>query len=208
MNILKSQQVKKHIKRVRLYFLFLLSLIFSLFQGCKDKSHPPTIYITPETKDFCSFKPGTWWVYRNTQSNALDTWKVYKYEESVALGGRHRAENYEFNNLYISTNLHDTFELYIENGSLDFFTRDFFGILQPAYFENGTDKGGGCDNNYIKLMRRDTIGGIVHKEFQLFPSPCTNYFPNHTRWKRYTGLIEFSHLKGVTFKIVSSKIIQ
>ncbi len=187
------------------YMIFLF-----FFISCKeDKSETETKYVDQETKDFVAFKPGSWWVYQNSQTNEIDTWKLISRNESIANADEANIFNTEKIHLTIYTILNDTFQYTMENFGANFRTSKYFGLVQPAYFENGTDKIGSCDNNYIKIIKRDSFNGqCIRREFGLYPEPCTTKFPIYTKWERFKGLIKFAYKNGDTFNIINHKVEQ
>lgn len=58
------------------FFLFCITLLG--VNACRDKengglANPSVITIPQEAFDYCYFKPGTWWAYRDSVSGDLDT---------------------------------------------------------------------------------------------------------------------------------------
>lgn len=66
-------------KKLLLLIICLLTLVFFC---CKDKERQ-TIYIDQETKDYCDFKTGSWWIYKEEKSGIVDTISVYNYENKI-----------------------------------------------------------------------------------------------------------------------------
>jgi len=59
-------------KNNKLVLCFLLLVL-----GCKCKDEEvPTLYLSQESKDYCLYQPGSWWVYQSEQSLAYDTLKI------------------------------------------------------------------------------------------------------------------------------------
>ena len=62
-------------------FYFILPALLLLFQGCKRENDPPEpeIFLFDQAMyDYCYFKAGTWWVYRDSATGMLDTVNVIK----------------------------------------------------------------------------------------------------------------------------------
>jgi hypothetical protein len=62
-------------------------LVFSTFivfttSTCKEKERK-TIYIDAETKAYCDFRTGSWWVYKEEQTGLIDTIKITSYERMI-----------------------------------------------------------------------------------------------------------------------------
>ncbi len=81
----------------------LLLIICSLpivLSFCKDKERP-TIYIDQETKDYCDFKTGSWWAYKEEKSGIIDTIKIYNYESTIRSWGD--LYSFDFENVFMYT---------------------------------------------------------------------------------------------------------
>ena len=70
-----------NINEMKKLLILICFLPFVLF-CCKDKERQ-TIYIDQETKDYCDFKTGSWWVYKEEKTGMVDTVSVYNYENKI-----------------------------------------------------------------------------------------------------------------------------
>jgi hypothetical protein len=195
--------------KVAIPFFSICYMPLLLFLSTCKKDKPETRYVDQETKDFAVFKPGSWWLYQNKKTNERDTWKLVSKKESIAMADETTPYNFEQISLIIQTKLNDSFEYLIEERSVMFITNKYFGLFQPAYFENGSNQIGSCDNNYIKVIRRDSFKNqCINREFGLYPGPCTTKFPIYTKWERNKGLTKLAYYNGDTLTLVGQKIEQ
>ncbi len=201
--------MEKFSNKLSLIFPYILFISFlGLFVKCSKDEHN-TEFINQETKDFIVFKPGSWWVYRKNITNEIDTWKLISRSENIIPADETNNYNTEKITMTIYTNLNDSFQYSIENFGADFKTGKYFGLFQAAYFENGKDKIGSCDNNYIRIIKRDSLNGqCIRREFDLYPVPCTTHFPVYTKWERNLGLTKMAYFNGDTFTLIEQNILQ
>ncbi|OFY65081.1 MAG: hypothetical protein A3H98_07835 [Bacteroidetes bacterium RIFCSPLOWO2_02_FULL_36_8] len=64
--------------------LFTFASVCLSFSACKDdKPAPPTYYLTQDMYDYVIFPVGSWWVYKDSATGALDTVKVISQEIKI-----------------------------------------------------------------------------------------------------------------------------
>jgi len=70
---------------MKINFLLLLTFIFLI--GCKkDKGSDQTVkYLSKDLKDYAYFKKGTWWVYKEDSSQAIDSIVVYNNMDTILI---------------------------------------------------------------------------------------------------------------------------
>ena len=189
-------------------FLTSIFLISVTFQACKDDSTPPLNTINQETQDFTVFNKNSWWVYMNTRTNELDTWKVQGNSQSIVPPSEMN-EGFERIILDIQTIHHDSFQFIITSQTAKFLTKKHFGLAQDCYFENTFGFAGACDNNKIRLLSRDSINNIcVRKLFDIYPEPCTTKFPLYIQWGKNKGITKMSYSNMDTLILIDSKLTQ
>ncbi len=78
--------IKQTTMRKIVYILFI-SICLTGCQKCKEKQPEPVVYTNVEpsqpVKEYCIFKPGTYWVYQDSTSGILDSVWVYQYTETT-----------------------------------------------------------------------------------------------------------------------------
>jgi hypothetical protein len=71
---------------MRLLWLFVLFGVF-YYAACKKETKPPTIRLIPEEmKAYWDFKPGTYWIYQDSVTGAIDSVYVTEYYNDTAQG--------------------------------------------------------------------------------------------------------------------------
>lgn len=195
----------------KIKIIYLGFVIATTQYSCtEDYSNRETIYINQETKDFIYFKPGTWWLYKNLKTNINDTWKISNRINKIIPPGKTNPYNIENIILSVNTAVYDTFNFDVENNEIIFITKKFNGLNQICYYNNNNiNKYGACDNNYIRLLSSDSLDGkCIRLEFDIYPFPCTNFFPKYFVWERHKGLVKMSYPNGDTLVLIEENIIQ
>ena len=69
--------------------LLFLILIVSLFIFCCKEKPKPEYFIDQDTKDFCVFKVGSWWIYEKEGSAEKDcVWVTQSFEKKIGSNDR------------------------------------------------------------------------------------------------------------------------
>lgn len=190
----------------------LLVVVLTIFYGCYPKyESSQTILIDQETKDFAVFQTGSWWLYQNKRTLALDTWKLFQfYLDAIVPASKSTEFNYELKILRFKRSLsNDTFDMYIEEKRINFISAKYFGQGQILYRENANDRVSICNNLWLRVLARDSINEqCVLRAFAYETYPCTTFFPSYVKWERYKGLTEYSYLDGDTFHLIDNHLIQ
>lgn len=191
--------------------IVLYALLLSVLLNCSDENfkNRETSYIGSETKAFCEFKIGSWWVYRVSKTLAIDTWKLETYNKSTILANKNSQNNVEFIGMGISSNLHNTFNLEIRGNVLEFSTNQYNGLYQPSYFEASTNGLKTCDNNTLSRTETDSLNEkCILKTFKIEPFYCTNLFPIQTQWVRNVGIKTCIYSNGDSLELISCNVLQ
>lgn len=70
-------------RKITIVIMITICLALSFIaSNCKEKEHK-TLYIDSETKAYCDFKKGSWWAYKEEQTGALDTIRLYNYDRRI-----------------------------------------------------------------------------------------------------------------------------
>lgn len=66
---------------------------------CDPRPNEISHFWLGEAKDYMYFKPGTWWVYKNTNTGMIDTIQVYSSSlDTFTVKGR---EDYSYHRIFI-----------------------------------------------------------------------------------------------------------
>jgi hypothetical protein len=199
--------------------MLLLLLPFFLIR-CIDGGEKLPEQIGPfqlaaEGKSYIKFTPGTWWVYKNTKTKALDTIIYDNYTEKML---HFKGERYEYDREYIQFNMHSKTWGYtqrcenghpIEDGNKEYKSHFWFRKSQS---ENG---GWGFVGEVaflgfpldIHLHPTFTVQGQTYQnvvEFEIQPDYVfTTVYSDHTSyyWAPNVGII-----KQVLYKANNNRI--
>lgn len=87
-------------RKIYLYYAAIFLIMVSMADTCRcggNKKEPcPVVYMEQDLKDYCVFKPGTWWVYEEETSKKRDS--VYTVSSITSISEcENVTEVYEYN---------------------------------------------------------------------------------------------------------------
>lgn len=184
--------------------ILILGLLILTFNNCKDKIEVRRV--GQETKDFCVYNAGSWWVYQNSRTNEIDTWRILSSDRKEIIQKKNEV-SYELFIMFLKTDIATHFELNVEPNYSIIFIGNPINQLQPVYFEGSKEDYIGCGNNLLHLIRTDSLDGIcVVKEFKYNNIPCVGILPIQYTWKRKFGIQQMIYANNDTLKLIDFKI--
>ncbi|MCB0737086.1 MAG: hypothetical protein KDC92_06205 [Bacteroidetes bacterium] len=196
-----SLEANNMIKSQILTTFFLLVLVFAM--SCDREPSEPTWYLEQETKDYCFFKKGSWWVYEEATSGAIDSVFCYKDEIYIAEPDKITAAFVEYlavqiNSSFYNKNLsfHSQSCLLTDGKQADliFFREVNTALSTVLYYEVPNIDGEPCQLSSprtIHLHDYDNyLGYDKVRAFETQNPLNLSFMPIQTIWARDIGIIK------------------
>ncbi len=213
--------------------IIILSICLMCFTQCKKDVAPTPITYTNYTpnqtiKDYCIFKTGTYWVYKDSTSGKLDSVWVYHYNQTTdtfkktqtdiyycpvylyrTFSSKYRSNNYvEFNTAFeVNENLNLIYESVIDSTG-------FIGMYVKAFspFTINRQQGEGIDVCTLE-QNIDSLFGIGGNKFKsvlkyTHTQDYSNYyFINYQHFENKTNTYFAPHIGMVRKEVPDSNIV-
>ncbi len=206
--------------------ILILGLII-LQSGCKKEPKPNPIYHKlrmNEAKDYIWAKPGSYWIYKNTKTNELDTWSCngFYYDSFIVKGTEDYARHITLDFDYLRTSKHSTYYNWIYDDKTTTFIPETFktyffgidrtcksGLISPYHYPYYFDLFSGSGSSITSYLGMDTILNIQNKiynnivKFKIIPDDIwypDDYlgpikYPNAIYyWAKDVGLVKRENL--------------
>jgi len=186
---------------------------------CKDKDPNPEYYkirMSTEVKSYLWSNVGSYWIYKNTKTNELDTQQCisFKYDSLITKGtesySKHITIEYDRIRKYIyssynkwtifdNTGHYTPDSRYFNNGRT-ILDRNISGegIIVPFFHHFSTEGGSGTGSSFTKFITKDTTLTIQNKiyhdvvKFEIDQDDI--WYPDE-----YLGPIEFKYPKSIYY---------
>lgn len=180
------------------FWLMMLNLL-----GCMDgpyKCKTPES-INKEVTQFCAFQPGSWWVYRHSSTQHLDTWHLFKIKTATTISN-YVASCYDIRIETIITDS-DTFSCQMDHNLVEFNKETPSVNYHQTVFASGQEA---YKLQYLKLIRSDSVSGeCVLKEIK---SRVSSYFPTQYTWERHIGITMMIYEHNDTLQLINHQVMQ
>lgn len=193
---------------------------------CNDKERQ-IIYIDQETKDYCDFKKGSWWVYKEEKTGMIDTVSVYNYENKIVSIEELSPVDFEQTRVFTIWSLygHDLtmaspfIKIAADNGiniNASVEEQYPYGISYPAIIYYTLDTIG----SKIKIYSSDEIKYVNYKDsielegktYYKVKEFSTTAFSNKKQksifWAKYIGRIRFETFDGEIWNLINYHVIK
>ena len=172
-------------------------LILLTLPGCKKQQKVTSEFIPSELKEYTLFQPGSFWIYKNEITGAIDSSYITKKPEFV-----YHSEGYDIDTLEIC---HIYFDgTFISSTQLEphhyymYINRYEFEAIRPTSFtpDQIFNFGGGATLKYFPLIDSMTIDNTTfHNVFvtqHQYVSLAGDTFSNTSYFVKKIGLIKFN----------------
>lgn len=222
-----------------IYFL-LASMTIVLMCSCKDKEPNSEYYkirMSNEVKSYLWSNVGSYWIYKNTKNNELDTQQCisFKYDSLITKGtesySKHITLEYDRIRKYIyssynkwtifdNTGHYTPDSRYFNNGRT-ILDRNISGegIIVPFFHHFSTEGGSGTGSSFTKFITKDTALTIQNKiyhdvvKFEIDIDSQWENTPPYTSsiyfWAKNVGLVKKKNkIENYSWELIDHRIIK
>lgn len=195
-----------------MYWAAIFLIVVSMGDTCtcrKNKKEPcPIIYMEQDLKDYCVFKPGTWWVYEEETSKERDS--VYIISSITKISGCDVVRNdYENNLQQLQSSLYGQYGQ--ETNFVTSAKQATRGGGLPIYFSGNLQDSIRYGNGYVtyyNFLENYAEGDISHskvKFFRVYNAVIPKLLFIHAK---NIGIIRMEFFNGKKWNLVKYKIVQ
>lgn len=191
----------------KLIILILSGLPF-IITNCKDDPKP-TVFLTQSTKDYCRFKDGSWWVYKN-QFGQKDSNYIFGFTEGL-VNSKRSSKIFEDIQYRLGTKFYsDTFIFITENNIMTNIKVEIGQTVGMYYCDNNdTNKVRLYDNETIQL--KDTLEEYNNfKHIKIFKVSATmdRFNPLIIYYAKNIGIIRKEMRDGTVWELEKYHVLQ
>jgi len=195
-------------------FLSCVFIIVLLLGGCKCKDDEvPTRLLSQESKDYCLFLPGSWWVYQNEQTLEYDTLKITGVQNALIFS-KNTNDNIERNTIaFEQKELFVANKSSLERGTIESYYGFNFngGVGYEIYFDRPTYRIDSISiSTTLKLVKYyDTIqfNRVAYKSVKQFQS-LINFEYKYIYWANHIGIIQLEKPNGDIWNLINYSVQQ
>jgi len=188
--------------------------ILMLLLGCKCKDDGvPTLYLSQESKDYCLYQPGSWWVYQSEQSLQYDTLKITGVQNEI-LFSKNTNQNFERYKISIEIKqLLGVKAIELETGDREsnLYAKHNGGSSDMLYFDSPSyTKDSISDGPYWKYTEYVdslSIKNETYHSIKYFSSFKLIEYKN-IYWAKHIGIIKLEKPNGEIWNLVNYSVKQ
>ena len=199
--------IQTHLKHFLMLIAGVLSSIYML--SCGDKPTPKIVcdstntgFIPHELLDRFYFKNGTWWVYKDTSSSAIDSVWVYQsytdiyIEPDLRILTRNLAGNETLKDL--------KFDLYYSNATKNITIYRF--DYENFKYQSPTEEGGLISFKDSVIIKNKTFKDILKLDYK--QKPLSYEIIKQAWYAKHYGLIKYETWDNKIWELINYKINQ
>jgi len=195
-------------------FLSCVFIIVLLLGGCKCKDDEvPTRLLSQESKDYCLFLPGSWWVYQNDQNLEYDTLRITEIQNEIFYS-KNSNDNTERNTIsFVQKQLYSLNTLRLIRGDREsalYFTYNG-GFGEMLYFDSPSYRQDSiADTNDAQLLIfYDSIqfNSTKYRSVKYFKSLVFIEYRN-VYWAKHIGIVKLEKPNGNIWNLINYSVQQ
>lgn len=199
--------------------IFLLSSVILLTVSCKELITTKR-YVNEELKEFLDFKPGSYWIYRDTATGKLDSMYIANYYSAVSEVSDEKVKNiYEqihYEQRWGKKTIGVSFDLPPNENETKYHYVNYTGTEGPGkYFFGWSDENGFPETNnniphlkieYLPLLNvyNTTYSDVIKSE----SVGLGDEFLNACYLKRNVGIVKFEFADSAVYELIRYNIVQ
>lgn len=195
---------------------FLLIILFAgvVLVGCIfKKDEPRTFLLSQESKDYCLFLSGSWWVYQNEQTLEYDTLRITSIQQEVSYS-KNSNENLERINIGFEQKRMFSKNIFtLDRGDSESILSFKYngGINETIYFDSKVYKDDSVSVTrtckYIQYFDSLQLKTIQYKDVKRFRSLILIEHKN-IFWSKHIGIIKLEKPDGEIWNLINYSVQQ
>lgn len=199
------------------FCVYILAILF-VFLSCKKEEDPQPVSrtdfpVSAAIKSWGYFKKGSYWIYKDSLDNTLDSIYVTNVSVTTSTTNTHNVENFsiEFNDPYYNYALVSyPFDRLEKRAIINMV------IFNPSYSSTTTTYGGGINYNYdvdsLKNVAGNTYADLryIYYSYQYSSTTNSSYIweVDRSYWKKNVGRIKKCFMPGTPTSYRANELLR